>query len=206
VGFRINTAIGYGMPIGLFNFHFNPQTSNKEYSRADTLYDLINESPDVFKNIPDDQSILDDLKEHGYGYSLFGIIPFEDEIPKMFHYISINAPEYIIFMPSAYLAGKWYRWDDDIDYAVTRLSDDDLGTKVTMCQYGFYPFTNDVRSIETNRRIKWDSSMMARTDGTRPENIIPDVPLILRYWLRKLDIMAHDGINELRPMHAVWWD
>lgn len=215
MGIRINKAMGYGMPIAQFNDHFNPVTSDNHHEKMEWLYDTLvdNQETQELLSGPHDPKIIKELMDLGYRPLQFFFKPFDrinsaepHSFAKLYYEICLENPTHVLFMPTIDFAHKWMRHDDDIDYVEFNLQNNDgPENKIVECNYGFYPYANEVRSTETDRPIDWDGTMMSR-DGKRPDHIVPDVPPDLRYWLRKLDIMDNSGINQLRPIVATWWE
>ena len=111
----------------------------------------------------------------------------------------------IIFFPNLWYRSKWYRWDDDLDYAFEQYRDDgnndgyprDL---TTYGSFGPHPWTNELSDLDGNP-IKWENHTLLakRTDW------MPAVPTEMRWYLTQHGILLNDGVNQLRPVIAQWW-
>lgn len=111
----------------------------------------------------------------------------------------------VIFFPNLYYRTKWYRWDDDLDYAFERynvIKEDEVlprdFTKYT--KFGHYPYTNDIMDLNGNP-VNWDHyNIDLRSDW------VPGIPSEIRWYLTQHGIMLDEGVNQLRPLIAQWWD
>lgn len=114
-------------------------------------------------------------------------------------------PQAIIFFPSISARKDWYRSDSDLDYALGNFISDDpynMDTRIHWPIYGWYPYSPRVMHKETGRVAEWDGP------GTLERNhaLAPDVPAPIVWYMRKLNILADDGIFSLRPIVARWWN
>ena len=112
----------------------------------------------------------------------------------------------IIFFPNLTYRTKWYRWDDDLDYAFDRhtpKTEDEFIPEIFTCytKFGHYPFTNNIMDLNGNP-LNWDHyiSLNKRTDWA------PEVPSEIRWYLTQHGILLDEGVNQLRPLIAQWWD
>lgn len=112
----------------------------------------------------------------------------------------------IIFFPNLWYRSKWFRWDDDLDYAFEQhrnTGDDNLDEPrdfTTYTEFGPYPWTNSLMSIDGDP-IAWDHYTLLK----RRSDWLPAVPSEIRWYLTQFGIMDRDGVNQLRPMIAQWW-
>ncbi|MBO6507374.1 MAG: hypothetical protein JJ979_02625 [Roseibium sp.] len=113
----------------------------------------------------------------------------------------------VIFFPNLYYRKRWYRYDDDLDYAFERWREgtdrsehSDPRQFVNYVDYGHYPFTNSLMT-EDGTPHEWLPFWELRE---RPD-LLPAVPSEIRWYLKKLNVMDDAGVNQLRPVVAQWW-
>jgi len=203
MGSRICKMIGYGMPVGLFNFHFQPD-HRETGDRQDTLDDILI-AYDKQAGDPLRQDILDELQATGHSHPNIRPRNHPETPGKMadlYQFIGGENKTHVLFIPM--LGCHWGRYDDDIDYVEETFTDPDRETVVIEREYGFYPWGNSIRDAVTNVPVQWDHTHRS-IDGKRPSTIVPDVPDVLRYWLMATGVMNKNGIDALRPMYAKWW-
>lgn len=111
----------------------------------------------------------------------------------------------IIFFPNLYYRDKWFRWDNELDYAFEKIRDPDedkCGPRdfTTYTKFGHYPWTNDLMDVN-GIPVAWDHF----TNLSKRQDWLPAVPSEIRWYLTQFDIMDNQGVNQLRPLIAQWW-
>lgn len=111
----------------------------------------------------------------------------------------------ILFYPNLSYREKWYRRDDDLDYAFERSRgpsepEQDPRDIETWTAFGHYPWNND-RMLADGSPVSWD---VFQDLGGAPDRF-PAVPSEIRWYLGALGILDEPGINALRPLLAQWW-
>lgn len=204
---RYHKTAGYGMPIGQFNFYFQPEF-DPDHGRLAKVEDILQSYNDQAKE-PLNKTILSHMKDSGYfipnerpRYSPMCKTSFWDLCVPVWDADDIK---YVIFIPNTVDFREWSRSGDLLDTFEYETEPNDMETVIIERQYGFYPYSNYIRDAQTNKPKEWDSSCMGDTNGKRPDHIIPDVPPVLRYWLLDTGIMNNEGINALKPIIAKWW-
>ena len=215
MSYRINRAIGYGMPFSQFEELCILPRGNADVS--DVLYE-------TFKNLYDADLTVDDKIYRALFYG-DGLKPSTILDPKLLnlefrgteigHAIElfelVSTPDEttdIIFFPNLNFRRRWYRTDDDIDFAFERFRDSPDGADTEPQDYtkyvkfGHYPFTNDIMDYNGNP-LKWDhymSTLHSRDDW------LPGIPSEIRWYLTQFGVMLNEGVNQLRPVFAQWWN
>jgi hypothetical protein len=125
----------------------------------------------------------------------------------LFCSVGCDETEHVIFFPSLYYREKWYRYDDDMDYAFERWRDGEGRGEhseprdfYSYVEYGHYPWTNYVM-LEDGTPTPWEHFLEV---NKHPE-WVPAVPCEIRWYLTKHNILKDDGVNQLRPIVAQWW-
>lgn len=119
----------------------------------------------------------------------------------------------IVFFPNLAIKKRWCRFDDDMDYAFEQWSIKQRGKKLgdrgaqsgprdftIYTGYGHYPWANNLM-LADGTPVAWDHFT---TVEEHPE-WLPAVPSEIRWYLTKLGVLFNEGVNELRPVIAQWW-
>lgn len=116
---------------------------------------------------------------------------------------------HVIFFPDCYYAKLWQRTGDDLDLAFLHRWEKggkrDVETSSEMnvkyVSFGHGPFRNDLMT-EDGQPTDWIPfpQLVGRDD------IVPRVPLAMRWYLNRLGVLDHAGVNRLRPVIARWFD
>lgn len=114
-----------------------------------------------------------------------------------------------LFAPCGVYAKKWFRFNDDLDYAECCLDDastdpDPVGKDVMLdriveMRHNPYPYTNNLMDAEGNS-VKWTTYGR----NLRPE-LLPEPPLELVWWLTEYKVIKPGSWIHLRPYFARWW-
>ncbi|MCV9964366.1 hypothetical protein OIU34_20985 [Pararhizobium sp. BT-229] len=115
--------------------------------------------------------------------------------------------DHIVFYPDCYHARRWNRHDDEIDLALlfywekggSRSIEPDGSARVQYVEYGHGPWKTSLMTLEGEPR-DWMSFWRLRQ---RPD-LVPRVPMEMRWYLKKLGILDDAGVNKLRPLTARW--
>lgn len=115
--------------------------------------------------------------------------------------------DHIVFYPDCYYARRWKRRDDDLDLALlfnwekggSRDTEPDGSARVQYVDYGHTPWKNSLMTLDGEAR-EWINFRELRK---RPD-LVPRVPMEMRWYLKKLGILDDAGINKLRPLTARW--
>lgn len=118
-----------------------------------------------------------------------------------------ESDNHIVFYPDCYHAKRWQRSDDEIDLALmfywekggTRQTEIDGSPRVQYVEYGHGPWKNSLMT-EDGTPLEWLFSSELRE---RPD-LVPRVPLEMRWYLKRLGILDDQGVNKLRPLTARW--
>jgi hypothetical protein len=116
-------------------------------------------------------------------------------------------PSHAVFFPDLYHRRKWSRSDDELDLALLyywqtgsdRFAEIDNEPQVRYVAYGHGVWKSAVMT-EDGSPVWW-SGFADLQD--RPE-IVPRVPLEIRWYLTRLGILDDVGVNTLRPIVARW--
>nr|WP_250808555.1 hypothetical protein [Neorhizobium tomejilense] len=121
----------------------------------------------------------------------------------------INASEdgsgdHVVFYPDCYHARLWQRVDDDIDLALhyyggSRDAEIDNGAHVKYVGFGHGAWKTSLMT-EEGRPHEW----LPFHELRKRLDIVPRVPLEMRWFLSRLGILDDNGINKLRPLVARW--
>jgi hypothetical protein len=117
----------------------------------------------------------------------------------------------IIFYPSLHYRSKWYRSDDDIDYAFESVRGDNgepayseegysARDFVVYKRYGHYPYSNYITTLD-GTPVEWDHYALLN----KRDDWIAAVPGEIRWYLTQHDILDFTAVNQLRPIVAQWW-
>ena len=114
----------------------------------------------------------------------------------------------LIFFPSGHYAKKWFRYNDDMDYAEERWANGGdvsaegrMEQRVVWTAFNPYPFTNFIVNKTTGESLPWDHFLNLR----KRNDWIPAVPEEIKWWTTHLGIFTPKTVLELRPVFATWW-
>jgi len=112
----------------------------------------------------------------------------------------------IIFFPDSHCASRWFRHDDDIDYALSNTEDGCGTTKIEELSSGIFPYTGYMdKNGNTVKEGFMLNGMFLSEDGLKIP-VVPSVPRALRWYLKELGVMTDQQITDhIRPMTAEWW-
>lgn len=194
MGFRINTAIGWGMPF-------------EEFQRLCLV-------PGIADVAGDDWSALLEAAMEGTqsmkpkGWPLPTTGP-NDTCFDLIGTIGYDDASDVILYPSMDEMRKWHRRDDDIDYALIwgPRPPDDHDTPENVVEYlrvGLHPYGNlrmNPDGTEAKRPREDDEAWEWERDPT----LLPGLPQSLRHWTLASGLLGLEGLAALRPMRARWW-
>jgi hypothetical protein len=115
--------------------------------------------------------------------------------------------DHIVFYPDCYHARLWKRHDDDIDLALlyywekggSRSEEPDGSARVKYVDYGHGPWKSALMSTVGEPR-DW---VHFRELRERPD-LVPRVPMEMRWYLKRLGLLDDTGVNRLRPLTGRW--
>lgn len=116
---------------------------------------------------------------------------------------------HVIFWPNARTAKKWFRRDDDLDYAFEAQRDGYGGDPaardfVQFMKFNPYPYSNYIMEPDSGNPLEWVAFFELDREYEKT-GWAPAPATELRWWLPKLSILDLAGVNKLRPMIAQWW-
>ncbi|MBY3155264.1 hypothetical protein HFO56_23360 [Rhizobium laguerreae] len=114
--------------------------------------------------------------------------------------------DHVVFYPDCYHARLWKRHDDDIDLALlfywekggSRDTEPDGSSRVHYVEYGHGPWKSSLMTLDGEAR-DWTGFR-----EVRKSQLVPRVPMEMRWYLTKLGVLDDAGINKLRPLTARW--
>lgn len=194
MGFRINTAIGWGMPIE--RFHELCRIPGLPNRTGDAWSEIMEAA---LRDTADLKPPRWPLPTTGPGETCFSLIKL----------IGYDIHSDILLHPTMDHARRWHRRDDDIDYAMLwgPRGPDDHETPENRVEYlstGIHPYgslrmrcdgTEVPPPIEDDERWNWE----------RDPSLLPGVPMPLRHWTVASGLFDGEGVAALRPMRASWW-
>lgn len=223
MSYRINRAMGYGMPYEQFkDVCILPKDND------DVLDGVLNVLYNAFEKLTDADLTVDDKLYRALFYG-DGVKPapvlqtrlLAEDFTRVSNkpctigkaedlFVTVTTPDEttdIIFFPNLYFRKKWYRWDDELDYAFEqwRSGSGDRSSAqgpqdfTIYTEYGHHPFSYDIMDINGNP-LKWEPARL-----NQHSNWIPAVPSEIRWYLTQHGIMFNEGVNQLRPVVAQWW-
>lgn len=130
-----------------------------------------------------------------------------DELYQVIDVTEDESENHVVFYPDCFHARRWKRHDDDIDMALLyyyekgngRDADIDGSPRVQYVGYGHGPWKNSMMT-EDGAPVEW---MVPSVLKKRPD-IVPRVPLEMRWYLTRLGVLDDSGVNKLRPVTARW--
>lgn len=226
MSYRIHRAIGWGMPWE--KFETLCQLPSHEYGVDEALDEYFGKLTDIDLTVPDD---LYESLFYASGPVRAPIILEKRLLTKNFSnsvrdlanvgraadlYCLVSTPYKttdVIFFPNLNYRRKWYRYDNDVDYAFEQWSREcegrPLGERGSQgaprdftiyTGYGHYPWTNNLM-LPDGAPTSWDHFSSVE----RHPEWLPAVPSEIRWYLSKLGILTNKGVNDLRPVIAQWW-
>lgn len=216
MSYRIHRGMGWGMSIARFD----------ELCQLPKDEDGVTESlHTAFTRLSDEDLTVDDkiyralfygdgLKPYpilqkrllATGYDTYGVDPSPaGRATDLYTFVSTpDETTDVMFFPNLWYHSKWYRWDDDLDYAFERYRDDDNdGSPRDFTKYvrfGHYPWQNSLMDCNGDP-CEWQHYTLLN----KRDDWLPAVPSEIRWYLTQHGIMDHAGVNELRPLVAQWW-
>jgi hypothetical protein len=224
MGIRIHRAMGYGLLWP--KFEELTQLAWTEDGSTETLYNRFAALTDADLTVPDEvysanwKSRDPAILEKRLLSTVFTDGARKDAVlgrsVDLFKLVGYDDTHAVIFFPNLTYAKRWYRWDDDLDYAFeqwrnapdtvapTEWADPetqgDPREFVTQMRYGPYPFTNMLMGPDGAHR-DWDHYI--RVQGNK--DLLPAIPSEIRWYLTAHGILSNEGVNQLRPLLAQWW-
>ena len=194
MGFRINTAIGWGMPMG--DFQRLCRIPGLPARVGDDWNEVMEAALAGTANMKPPHWPLRTTGPDNTCFDLFDLIGYD-------HYSDI------VLYPSIDEAKRWRRRNDDIDYAMiwgprgpgdNEVPEDRVEYLVT----GLHPYGDLRMTMEgaDSERPRDDDELHA---WERDPDLLPGVPPTLRHWVTASGLLGLDGIARLRPLRASWW-
>lgn len=194
MGFRINTAIGWGMPMDRFRSLCRlPDLPGPD--EPGSWYEAL-------------EAALAHTGNMRMGKWPLPITGPEDTCLDLISHIGYDDYSDILLYPSIGEAKIWHRRNDDIDYALhwgpRGAGDHEVPLNhVEYLNVGLHPYGN--------LRMHADGSPASCPDDEdiqkweRKETLLPGVPKTIRHWTTASGLLDMTGISYLRPMRAIWW-
>jgi len=117
---------------------------------------------------------------------------------------------YLVFMPPA-SARRWYRWNDDIDYAEVAVDmivtgDSDLETSTLFHNSPLYPYLDWMNS-KTGEKVSMDvpNFQMREIYGDKIAPFVPEAVRVISDHLTERGVVEEKFWLKLRPMIVTWW-
>lgn len=196
MGFRINTAIGWGMPFEVFVSLLRLPDPGRplEDGWHDHLEEVLAHTRDM-------------RGPRGWPLPVTGP---GDTVADLITFVGYDDISDVILMPSADEARRWHRRDDDIDYALIwgpRGPDDTdcPENKVEYLTHGHHPYGDmrmNAQGVNVARPVGDDEAL---ENWRQDRGLLPGIPLSMRHWIGKSELLDNEGISHLRPIRAVWW-
>lgn len=214
MSYRIHRGMGWGMPLA--RFEELCQLPKDEDGATESLYSAFCRLSDEDLTVEDKlyRALFygDGLKPYpilqkrllATGYDTYGVDPTPaGRATDLYTFVSTpDETTDVMFFPNLWYHSKWYRWDDDLDYAFERHRDDEGIPRdfTKYVRFGHYPWQNSITDTDGNP-IEWTHySLLEKRDDW-----IPAVPSEIRWYLTQHSILDNAGVNELRPLIAQWW-
>lgn len=194
MGFRINTAIGWGMPMA-------------DFRRLCRIPGLSGKTGDEWSQAIEDAMVgTGDLKPPRWPLKTTGV---GDTCFDLIDLIGYDDYTDVVLYPSIDQARRWRRRNDDIDYALIRgpqgPDDDELPeNRVEYLLTGIHPY-GDLRMTADGLDSERPRDEDALHDWERDPDLLPGVPMTLRHWVTVTGLLDLEGVARLRPLRAVWW-
>ena len=205
MSFRINKAIGWGIPAELFES--NVAFEIGEDGLDDSLYEKLSSITELV--VPDRsvQNILENWR--GFIYEPNILKKGDQGVFETAESLHIHVSDYDgdtkihLFLPNGTYRDDFYRYDNSLDYTESRydletgkLLDDPCSDVLIELAHNPYPWTNDLMDAAGDP-VSWDLS--------NDEGIVQRPPAELRWWLTHTGILKEDAWKLLRPYYARWW-
>lgn len=223
MGTHIERAMGWGMTWEAFQALTTLDMSDRKPYEDNKLYSTFNAATDEMLTVPKAERgweapglAMVELRLLSQTFTDYGRREAKiGRAEELFSAVGSDDTTHVLFYPSLLQRQRWYRRNDDLDYAFEQArhlfdesAPDGLGEVrdprnfVAFPKFGFYPWANDLMDKLTGEHVPWDhfTLLEQRTDWA------PAVPKEIRWYLKKLNVMDDNGINQLRPMIAQWWD
>lgn len=214
MSFSIKKAMGWGMTWEAFQALTLIKDSE---DLLESLYDAFDVDPSVL--IIDKATVSDSFKTPNVAAIIENNLlsttftRFSDDEPtygpgtNLFFTDGYDRIGNIGFFPNLYYREKWYRRDDSLDYEFERWRDGTARHQIAdprniseFVGYGFHPWTNYMMNLNGA-----PYPMYTTHTFIEESNAVPFVPLEIRWYLKKLNILNDTGINCLRPLISQWW-
>jgi len=209
MGSRLHVVQGWGMPVtkfkGLADLNFpDCVASDSDY------YDLHSEVCNKIKYYKHEFKITKEehlkiRKQHNQHIFFKGTIQSGDDL---FHYIcdesNVFGDDYILFYSDPNEKKEWTRYANDLDYTMlvydnTTKQYDNFNSFCRVHDHGF-SYYNLSRTDKNYKPVIFDYN-----DPDFLANTLPAVPGAIRWWMTKIGLMTDEGVNELRPISAMYW-
>jgi hypothetical protein len=194
LGFRINTAIGWGMPMG-------------DFQRLCRIPGLPARPGDEWSEVMEAAlAHTSGLKPPRWPLPTTGA---DDTCFDLIDLIGYDEYSDIILYPSIDEARKWRRRNDDIDYAMLwgPRGPGDHEVPLDRVDYlvtGLHPY-GDLRMNRDGSESTRPQDDDQRWSWERDPDLLPGVPMTLRHWTLHSGLLDMEGVARLRPMRATWW-
>lgn len=194
MGFRINTAIGWGMPIA--DFHRLCRIPGLPSRTGDAWSEVMEQALEGTGGIKPPGWPLPTTGPEETCFDLMTLVGYDDHTD-------------ILLYPSTDEARRWHRRDDDIDYALIwgPRGPWDRETPENRVEYlttALHPY-GPLRMNPDGTEAEPPRDDQARWEWDRDPDLLPGVPRSLRHWTTKVGLIDLEGVARLRPMRAVWW-
>lgn len=194
MGFRINTAIGWGMPFD-------------DFQRLCLVPGIADTTGDEWSILLEDAMAgTESMKPPGWPLPTTGP---DETCFDLIRTIGYDDASDVILFPSMQEMRTWHRRNDDIDYALQwgprGPEDHDLpGNRVEYLTVGFHPY-GDLRMHPDGTEAKRPDDEDELWAWERDATLLPGLPLSLRHWTQTSGLLGLEGLAALRPLRAVWW-
>ena len=197
MGYRIHKSIGWAM-------------QEKQFLELSGLKDL-EEFEDKFSSLPLETFHVSSEKRKELFSKKSSPVIFETDLLNSYSSDMLYAfasdvdcvQSHIIFYPTAQIKEKWYRADDDIDYAFEVHCLDDTSNDFKYIKISHYPW-NKYYSYNDGTTFEYKDSFEV-TEALREYKIIPAIPEEIKWYLSQGNILKEKDIIKLRPLIAKWW-
>lgn len=196
MGFRIHTAIGWGMPFE--DFVERLALPDPGSACDDGWYDHLEKVLDHTRSMPGPKGLP--IPITGPGETVLDLMKF----------VGYDTKSDVVLMPTISEARIWHRRDDDLDYALLwgprGPADHEIPlNRVEYLSTGFHPYGRyrmDAEGNDVPRPIRDD---LAEYEWERDPDLLPGLPPTLRHWTLSSGVLDRQGIARLRPIRAIWW-
>ena len=219
MGYRIKRSIGWGMPWAQFVEQCRaPDTNDISEWLYDTFNALTDEDltidPKLYRALfcDDGASFVFQKRLLATDYEDLKTTSKIDRAENLFS-ITFDGDDYgdIVFYPNLCFRKRWYRSDDDMDYAFESIrgdqgepgeSEEGFGPRnfTVYKTFGHYPWANYIMD-HNGKTVPWEHYQLLR----RRDDWAPGIPTEIRWYLTQHGIMFNEGVNQLRPIVTQWW-